>query len=302
MNNIGLKQNEQRQLERLAAQRELYTASKKFYILQIFMTVILPIVLSVLVIKYTNIAPLAACYGLTASLLDGLILESAIKSRRQKAAKIQELFDCDVLDIEKSPFKIIDDIAVEEVLSHYKAHSKIKTNVEKIKDWYPKNIQNLPLHIARLICQRENCWWDSNLRKRFTKKLCILALIILIAMLCFTAKYNLKFNEIVLIGSTLLPFFQFCIKQRIENNEAAKRLDELRKNAEDLWNSSLNRTESEELIKEKSRRLQDEIFENRSKNPLVLDFFYKLLRNKNEELVNTSTERLLEDAKAKGFG
>jgi len=302
MNNIGVKQNEQKQLERLAAQRELYTAGKKIYVFQIFTTVLIPIILSAVAVKFPDIAPKAACYGLLATLFDSMFLERAIKSRREKAAKIQELFDCDVLSLSVSPFKIIDDIEVEEVLANYKAHSKIAPNIEKIKDWYPKNIQNLPLHIARLICQRENCWWDSNLRKRYTKILDTLTIIIVLIMVFFAVMNNLKFTDFVLIGSALLPFFQFSIKQRNDHNDAAKRLDELVKNVKNSWKDALERNKPEDLITENSRRLQDEIFEHRSKSPLILDIFYKRLRNRDEELVNVSTERLLEDAKEKGFG
>jgi hypothetical protein len=301
MNNIGIKQNEQKQLERLAAQRELYAAGKKIYVFQILTTVLIPIILSVIAVKFKDIEHKAACYGLFAILFDSIILERAIKRRKEKAAKIQELFDCDVLSLQASPFKIIDDVAVEEVLKHYRAHSKIASNIEKIKDWYPKKIQNLPLHIARLICQRENCWWDSNLRKRYVKMLDYLAITILIVMVCFGVMNNLIFVDLVLIGVALLPFFQFTIKQRNEHNDAVKRLDELRKNAEDLWKIGLDQSESEDLITEKSRRLQDEVFEHRSKSPLILDVFYNLLRNKDEELINSSTEQRLVEAKQKGF-
>lgn len=301
MNDISIKQNEQKQLERLAAQRELYSSGKNMHGLQILLTVIVPIMLSTISVKYPNIASYAAAFGLFVALFDVFVLEQIIKDKRQKAAKIQELFDCDVLSLSSSPLKTVDDIAVEEVLLHYNAHKKIASNVERIKDWYPRNIQNLPLHIARIICQRENCWWDSKLRERYTKNLRILSVLIVVGLFCFAQMNDLKFSELILIGSALLPFFQFSIKQSNEHKEAAKRLDELVRYSKNLWDSALDRNKSEELITEHSRRLQDEIFEHRSKSPLILDMFYKRLRNKDEELVNRSTEILLEEARNKGF-
>lgn len=301
MNNIEILQNEQKQLERLAAQRELYSAAKNIHIFQIVITVIIPIILAIVAIKKTNIAPYAAALGLLASLLDVLMIEQMIKAKRQKAAKIQELFDCEVLNLDASPLKIIDDIAVEEVLLHYQAHTKISSNIEKIRDWYPKNMTNLPIHVARIVCQRENCWWDSKLRERYTQILKTTVLTVVILLICFAQYNNLKFADMVLLGSALLPFFQFSIKQANEHKEAAKRLDELVKYSKDLWSAALDRTKSEDIITEGSRRLQDEIFEHRSKSPLILDMFYKRLRNKDEELVNRSTEILLEEAQNKGF-
>jgi|GEM_PF-3000144 hypothetical protein len=43
-NDIPLKQNEQRQLERLAAQRELYSSAKGIYIFQTILTLVVPVI------------------------------------------------------------------------------------------------------------------------------------------------------------------------------------------------------------------------------------------------------------------
>lgn len=107
--------------------------------------------------------------------------------------------------------------------------------------------------------------------------------------------------DFILLGSAFQPFIQFSIKQMNEHGDVIDRLDELRKNAEDIWNDAINRIELEDSITKKSRLLQNEIFEHRSKSPMILDFFYKMLRDKNEELINKSTKQLLEDAKEKGF-
>ena len=45
-----------------------------------------------------------------------------------------------------------------------------------------------------------------------------------------------------------------------------------------------------------SRRLQDAIFEHRIKNPLILNVFYKLFRDKDEELMNRTSEILIQEA------
>lgn len=52
---------------------------------------------------------------------------------------------------------------------------------------------------------------------------------------------------------------------------------------------------SDELLTSNSRRLQDEIFEHRSKSPLILDLYYGLFR-KDEALMNRSSEILVDEA------
>ncbi len=48
MNNIAIIQNEQKQLERLSAQRELYTSAKRFYIVQIIGSILIPIAFAII--------------------------------------------------------------------------------------------------------------------------------------------------------------------------------------------------------------------------------------------------------------
>src|SRR5690606_16492815 len=109
MNKISLKQNDQKQLERLAAQRELYSAAKKWHGWQIILTVLLPVALAIYSLINSDFSVFAAIYGVTIFVIDIWIFDPNIKSKRTKAAKIQELFDCDVLELPKSPLKTVDD-------------------------------------------------------------------------------------------------------------------------------------------------------------------------------------------------
>lgn len=299
MNKINILQNEQKQIEKLAAQRELYSSAKNMHLFQIIITVLIPIILSVISVYDSDIASYAAAFGLFAAIFDMLIIENVIKNRQEKAAKIQELFDCAVLSLIPSPLKKSKEVAIEEILFFYEKHKKNPKNIDILKDWYPKNIGHLPLHIARIICQRENCWWDSKLRERYIKIINGLALFILVGLLFFAQWKDIKFTDIIYIGSAILPFFQFCIKQNNDHKTSKQRLNELVLFAKDLWDNALEKSKSEEVITESSRRLQDEIFEHRSNSPLILDIFYNNSKNKDENLVMRSTEILLEEVENK---
>ncbi len=296
MNQIPIEQNSQKQLERLAAQRELYSSGKKWYVAQIVLTVVIPVISAMTSIYLTELAIFSAIFGVCVFVFDISIIDPEINKKKIKAAKIQELFDCDVLKIPKSPLKIVDDVTVEEVLIYYNAHIKIRENVEKIKDWYSPSVGQLSIKTARILCQRTNCWWDANLRRRFSVFLKYSSIVLFLIVLLLGYLANLTLINFTLIASTLIPFFQFCIKQYNENNEAANRLKELIAYSVQIWNEALINSCDEQTMTTNSRRLQDAIFEHRIKNPLILNVFYKLFRDKDEELMNGTSEILIQEA------
>jgi hypothetical protein len=299
MNQIPKEQNTQKQLERLAAQRELYSSAKKWHGVQIYLTVIFPVILATIAFFKSDFAVIAAIFGVASFLTDISIVDPIIKKRKTKAAKIQELFDCDVLKLPRSPLKTIDDIAVEEVLIYYNAHIKIATNVEKIKDWYSPKVGELPMRVARILCQRTNCWWDSKLRQRYSSFLKFTSIVVLATILIIGFISNLSLINVTLIAGGLIPFFQFCIKQSNDNLDAAKRLGELVTYSSQIWNDALANTYSDDTLLTNSRRLQDEIFEHRSKSALILDLYYNFFRKNDEALMNRSSEILVDEALSK---
>jgi hypothetical protein len=296
MNKIVTKQNEQKQLERLAAQREIYSFAKRLHLGQIVLTVLLPITLFIVSSIWEAFIAYSALFGIIAFVVDSVFITPLIKNQKIKAAKIQELFDCEVLELEKSPLKVASDVSVEEILLSYNAHKKIATNIEKIQDWYPTNIGGLPISIARIICQRANCWWDSKLRIRYSNFLKYFAIVVFLTIFVISYFSNAEVTQLTLFLSGLIPFFQFCNKEFFEHHDAAKRLDELVQYSENIWQEAINNPEDYHRNKLNSRRLQDEIFEHRSKSPLILDKFYNLFRDQNEVLMNRTSEILIEEA------
>lgn len=296
MNNITTEQNSQKQLERLAAQRELYSSAKRWHIVQVVLTVIIPVLLATIAFFKNDVATISGIFGVTSFLIDISFIEPLIKKRKTKAAKIQELFDCEVLEIPKSPLKIVDDITVEEVLLHYNAHTKNENNIDKLKDWYSPKVGLLPIKIARILCQRTNCWWDSKLRERYSFFLKTTSVIVFATLLLAGYISDSSLIKITLIAAGLVPFFQFTIKQCNDNVEASKRLNELIAYSNQIWDYAIDCNYSKDMLEVNSRRLQDEIFEHRTKSPLIPDLYYNLFKDNDEVLMNRSSEILIEEA------
>lgn len=300
-NDIAIKQNEQKQLERLAAQRELYSAAKRYFILQSILTLFIPVLLSVLAIYIESVSAYAALFGVCIFVVDLLLIEPVIKHKKNKAVKIQELFDCSVLSLSHSPLKVVNDISVEDILQHYDAHKKIATNIEKIRDWYPKVVSEVDIAIGRIICQRSSCWWDKNLRNKYCLILKAIAVILPLLILATCFLKNLPTIQFVLILSALVPFFQFTIKQYNENKDMDCRLENISNYINQTWNSILANNLSFEQLTIEARRIQDAIYDNRSNSPLVFDSFYKLFRNKDENTMNKAAEILVNEVTNRNF-
>ncbi|MBS7565323.1 hypothetical protein KHS38_12995 [Mucilaginibacter sp. Bleaf8] len=294
-NDILTRQNKPDALQRLAAQRELYSAAKGIFAWQALLTVILPVVLACFAIAFESWAPYIAWYGFIIFAIDLLAIDPQIKKLKTKAAKIQEMFDCGVLQLSYSELKTVSEITVETVLRYYKAHEKIATNIEKIKDWYPSAISEVGLPIARIICQRSSCWWDKKLREEYCQRIkyIIMGIFVLILSGCFFAKTETV--HLILILSALVPFFQFAIKQYNDNIDMNCRLQQLSNYIEQVWRDILNGTVADPELKSESRRIQDGIYDNRTLSPLIFDFFYKKSRTDNELTMNEAAQKLVDE-------
>ena len=86
---IPIEQNSQKQLERLAAQRELYSSGKKWYVAQIVLTVVIPVISAMTSIYLTELAIFSAIFGVCVFVFDISIIDPEINKKKIKAAKIQ---------------------------------------------------------------------------------------------------------------------------------------------------------------------------------------------------------------------
>ncbi|MDQ3817590.1 MAG: S-4TM family putative pore-forming effector [Acidobacteriota bacterium] len=292
MNQITTVQNTPKQLERLAAQRELYSSAKRLFTLQIIGNAFIPLTLSLVSTFHRSLSVYVAIYGICFFIIDSILIEPAIKKRKTKGAKIQEMFDSDVLQLNKSPFKTVEDVTVEEVLTHYNAHRKIESNIEKIKNWYNANLDALDISVARLICQRINYSWECGLRSAYSNLLKIINVLLPLVVFLTSLFANLSIEQTALIGGGLLPLFRFLTKQYQENKEASEKLTKLNNYFNKLWERLLKEEVDKKEMEKAARRIQDEIYDNRIKSPLIPDSFYRLYRPKEETLMTKTANTL----------
>ena len=299
MNNISVEQNTEKQLQRLAAQRQLYTSAKKIFGLQLIIGGPVAIGMALVVATFPAFKSYAAFWGMLVVFCDLIWLNPWQKRLREKAAKIQEIFDCDVLNLQWNTIKIGKKPDPELVQEQAEKYRKRQKNMPSLRNWYAPVVDELPLHIGRLACQRSNCWWDSKQRRLYAIWIMAFVILTIVAVFLFSLSKGFTIEDFILkVAVLLVPCIVLGVRQFSEQNDAANRLDKLKEHSENIWKQALNAgLESE--VSEMSRTLQNEIYDNRSKSPLVFDIIFRKLRNKYEIQMNYGVAEYVAEARSR---
>ena len=171
-------------------------------------------------------------------------------------------------------------------------------------DWYPRSVDRLTLALGRLICQRMNCWWDAEQRRRYATTIAIafafaFALVALIVLVIGLASGATLLNFLFLVAAPLSPSFSLAFRQITEQRDAADRLEKLKTHLERLWSEVLLTITSDGFLTQ-ARVLQDEIFDGRKRNPLVFDAIFKVLRSGHEDTMVRTADELISEILNKG--
>jgi hypothetical protein len=218
---------------------------------------------------------------------------------RSLAAQIQEEFDCDVLELPWNEVKAGKRPIAEIVEEAAQRSRAANGSMADVKDWYSPQVCEVPIHVARIVCQRQNCWWDSNQRRKYAAVVVGLVVLVSLSVLAASIPQGLTLERfLVAVLFPLSPALMLGYRQFTEQTEAASRLDTLREHTERLWADVVSGL-SPKLATTRSRALQDEIFENRKRSPLVFDCVFNLLRERHQALANHSVDKQIAEARQK---
>jgi SMODS-associating 4TM effector domain len=291
MNNIPQDQNILSRLNLLAAQRQLYSDAKRIQAISVIICVPLAVAWSILIAILPKYTVYAALWGILATFLDLLFLSRLQKSTQEKAAKIQQRFDCEVLQLNWAKSNCgmeIDPETIHDASIRFIGKNK---NYSALEDWYPISVGKLPIHQARIICQRANVLWDAQLRRRYCRWIItILALLTIIIFLIGLIGGLTTEKFVLAILAPLVPAFVSGLRQCVENGEAATKLDKLKENAEILVRETISGKSIPQDLESQSSDLQGQIYYNRRHSPLIFNWIYSRLKSKDEEKMNKGAE------------
>ena len=298
---LTTRQNSPEAIKRLRAQRYLHARAKRVAGLQVVLTTILPIAGAILEMFWPRLKGSVAFYGISVSILDVAVIDAWQKRLRKGGAKIQEAFDCYVLDL---PW---DDVGVgtrpeeEDVHAASSAYRGGKEDTT-LENWYPAAAGEIPLFLGRLICQRSNLRWDAHLRRRYRTWLAgtLVTVGAVISYLGLRSDFSLQQLTISVLAP-IAPMILWGIREFQGHGDAAEVSDRLRDKSQELWLAGIEGKLPDEALRARSRLLQSEIYDRRVNAPMIFDSVYRFLRAAGEEQMNVAANELVRQAKAHGF-
>lgn len=285
MNDIAQRQNTERSVAILKARKLISSRAKTVQGILITVTLLLSLA-AVLGNLFPPAKPYLALAGLVISVLDTALIDRWLKDQIKLGARLAEMFDCEVLQLEWNSFLVGKNIHAEVIGLH--ASKKMAPQDEtKLRDWYSTGVASLPLHLARLVCQRENLVWDQSQRAQYRSILLGACLFVGVGALVAGCLSEAKFADVVLAIVPVSPFVLWAMRENNRHRDTTVLTERLEAQATVFLQQKLTDESPNELTL-KSRELQDAIYNHRASGPLVFDWLYYRLRRSLEKQMSYS--------------
>jgi hypothetical protein len=291
MNGIKINQELPHNMQLLKAQRVIYANAKKIYRWQLTITIVIVIILNFTKItqnSFTNIdlTPYIAIVSVLVTLIDLLFLSGYLSKFKTNGAKVQELFDCHIYNLEWNETNSGDkpeNWIIEEAEKKYVYNPKAP-----LKNWYHIELNGLKQEEAILRCQETNLEYDRKLRFHFKNDCLIICLAVVIISFIAATIMNASFQGYLTYFITpTLPLIVILIKLVLDNQKAVKSLEEVRKAARKLRNSKDTPSMNE------LRQIQDKLYCSRKDSTLIPENYYHYRRTKLEQSTKSNVSNQL---------
>jgi hypothetical protein len=144
-----------------------------------------------------------------------------------------------------------------------------------VLQWYPDSVAQTPAHIGRIICQRSNLRYGSQLRRGYSTAITygVVGLIVLLIGAGFAQ--NLRMSDWVLSIAPATPILTWAAREFYRHRDMAEALEELLRQTNRLWDGANTGLYDADVCRQKSRDLQNAIYWRRVSGPVVLSFLYR---------------------------
>ncbi|MBQ9100966.1 MAG: hypothetical protein IJY54_06275 [Paludibacteraceae bacterium] len=276
-NGIAARQNEERAIAMLAAQRQLYNDAKMFDAISVALSVWLPLVMALILLflpEESNWKSVSYVLAIV-SMMFSFVIDKHIDNKKKLAAFIQQKFDVFVYDMPWNERIFGKDKNVNgDIVAYSKQILGNADEKARLCNWYTPTVDDRDLFTGILLCQRENLRWDVGLRKRY--RLISVIMILLLCLIVFVM--GLWKNESV---SMLLCRFAFVapmlewllgtVRTLNKDIERIKELDEV-----------ANGEEAKAM--EELQDIQRMIFEHRKECYAIPNCIYQMFKDNDEDM------------------
>lgn len=291
---IAERQNAPRGLKLLRARSEIYRRASALQKLQLVLTVLVPFITSVIGIIYPDARGYVATIAVFVTLLDVALLDRIQRTQLKLAAKVCELFDTEVLDMPWSGHVAGTQPSPEQISEAADAWSGGDKN---LTDWYPVSVGRAPFHMARVICQRTNLWYDAELRRKYSGILLgsiIAGCAALIAIGLSRPISLVDFAATVLTPTA--PMITWALRDFYRQRDTADAQVAAKVEVDQLWKTVISDGCGVDECSKRAREFQNTIFTRRSTSPLIFPGLYRYLRPGMEKQMNVGDSELLAQA------
>lgn len=282
-------------LIRLAwARDETYFWASLLMLLQLSVTILLPLAGAALAVAVPAARPYVALAALAVTLLEVSALDRPQRLMLERAARLGDQFDCAALDLPWDSFVVGEKIAPEDIDAA--ATARLRRAHKPFGGWYPDTGAAAP-HLARIICQYTNLRYDWRLRQIHSAIVAIALLALVGGLIAWGVAANLKLEEAILaLFTPAAPVIAWGLRDLVRQREAIAMLETLRREADILWNAAVAGDRTPPECRAASRNLQSAIYVARATNPLILPGVYGLHHQAMEAQMRAGTAGRLAEA------
>lgn len=281
----------------LAAASRIYGRAKLLMAVQVTLTVPAALFSALLMAWQPTWKVWLTFFSITVTLLDALCLTRALARFKKRGAVVQQMFDCAVFDLPWRTLRCGPRVDSEDILAD--AHDQFRNPKARngLPDWYPPSVKSLPLSLARLICQRASLWWDLRQRDRVRGALTAILSVLAIAIFLIALVRGDTVQQMILtVYVPLAPAIVWILREIIAQRDAIQADERGLAAVEALWKQAMERRLDDVEALNQSQIVQDALFDNRSRSPLVFDWVYHLLRKRKQQQMEFKAEEMVKEA------
>jgi hypothetical protein len=229
--------------------------------------------------------------GLALFALDYCWLEPGQKVLKTLGAKMQERFDCTVLDLPWRADRHGAEPTPEEIVRWSRKHP----STAGLRDWYSPVVGRLPLDLARVACQRASGVWNASMRRRYADALVAVAVGVALLLVALAYGTGRSVEGLLTALATLLPLGRWTLREQKSQRESAGKSERVRDRATRLWRRLLDGDGDADVeeVRRDARELQNDVYDQRKGDQQLFAFVYRRFRDRDEEEMQVAAEALV---------
>jgi hypothetical protein len=291
LNDIPARQNESHMLKLLRAKTAAYDRAQWLYCLQFVTLVVAPVVLAVWQRLSPGASWVAGAIALLLVITDVYPVEPIQKRWKFFGALFQEQFDCTLFHLQWRRDRNGPPPSSEEVHRWSTRHQAL----DGLRDWYSPVVGCLPPLAATVVCQRINGYWNATMRSRYSATVQGAVFVLVIIVLGVTLSADLSARTVFAASAFSLPLIRWISKEITYQREAATASRRVVERTDRLWDKLVEADVTTHVLQQDIRELQNDILDQRRRDPMVFGWAYSWWRAKDEETMRVGAEELVEE-------